>query len=447
MTHVAILIPGIMGSVLECNGEVIWPGAVSELLFPYSKMRELTQENLVAIDVIRSVSISEQYDELIGDLETCGFREDGDPPTLVVCPYDWRKDNRLAAKQLADLLDRTHAQHNGKSEISLVAHSMGGLISRYYLESGEYINRPAFRAIRQLITLGTPHRGSPFALTAALGEEKRLWLNADQVLQIVNDHRYPSVYQLLPPRGEPFAWDRESGANYDAIDIYDARVAKAMGLVEANLRSAETFHQSLDHQRRPPLVRYFTFVGTRQTMASYVLVRKVRERYQVEKVESDDAGDGTVPTWSGALTGLQGQPVGGEHGDIYKNDDLRRTLAGLLGKQGVLAAHPQRVEVAIREKVCHPESTVHIALTFSTGSNKLHGELRVQKAKVDSNGKLIELLPPISHSIQYAGLTAEKLGISLTAPAAHGIYQIAFYPSGQQSPAGLDHLFVQKKDA
>ena len=185
---------------------------------------------------------------------------------MFVCPYDWRKDNRLSAEKLAGLIDEANAKHSGTGEILLVAHSMGGLVSRYYLESGAYKDRPGYSAVRQLITLGTPHRGSPLALTAVQGKEKRLWLNADQVLQVASDPRYPSLYQLLPPKGEPFAWDRSAESKLDPIDVYDRTVAQALGLVPGNLGAALAFHKMLDHTKRPTHVRYFTFGGTRQTM-------------------------------------------------------------------------------------------------------------------------------------------------------------------------------------
>lgn len=41
----------------------------------------------------------------------------------------------------------------------LLAHSYGGLLSRWYIEqSGDFEDR---RDVRKLITMGTPHRGSP----------------------------------------------------------------------------------------------------------------------------------------------------------------------------------------------------------------------------------------------------------------------------------------------
>src|SRR5438128_1008040 len=68
MTRVAILVPGIMGSVLKLKNEVIWPGALDELLLPYRKMKQLMLTDLDATDVIRSFSFSQQYADLIGDL-------------------------------------------------------------------------------------------------------------------------------------------------------------------------------------------------------------------------------------------------------------------------------------------------------------------------------------------------------------------------------------------
>ena len=131
VTHVVVLLPGIMGSVLELGNEVVWPGSVGNLLWSeYKQMDKLLKPELKATDVIRSFSISEQYGSLIRDLGTCGFHEAGPKPTLFVCPYDWRKDNALAAGVLADKVDAAVAMHGADTEVSIVAHSMGGLVAR-----------------------------------------------------------------------------------------------------------------------------------------------------------------------------------------------------------------------------------------------------------------------------------------------------------------------------
>src|SRR5512143_970273 len=199
MTQVALLVPGIMGSELSLDGEIIWPGPVQSLVFPYTKMDKLLCDDLDVTGVIKTFSISDQYKAVMDDLETCGFHEHR--KTLITCAYDWRKDNRVAAETLAKCISSTAELHGPDTEISIIAHSMGGLISRYYLESDKFSSRQGFYNVRRLITLGTPHRGAPLALTAALGMEKRLFLNAEQVQQLVSDPRYPALYQLMPSPG------------------------------------------------------------------------------------------------------------------------------------------------------------------------------------------------------------------------------------------------------
>jgi len=197
-------------------------------------------------------------------------------------------------------------------EISIVAHSMGGLISRYYLESGRFDSRPGFQRVRDLITLGTPHRGAPLALTAALGMEKRLFLSADQVRLLVSDLRYPALYQLMPSPQEPFAWDQSAGKALTPVNVYERATATMLGLVEQNLEAAKSFRAVLD-KGSPAGARYFFFGGTRQLTTSFVYVHPAAT-HKVTKVDVDGAGDGTVPVWSSGLgSGAQSQPVGGEH--------------------------------------------------------------------------------------------------------------------------------------
>jgi triacylglycerol esterase/lipase EstA (alpha/beta hydrolase family) len=444
--HVVVLVPGIMGSELRLNGRLVWPGPVTDLVLPFYRIDDLLREDLVATDVIRNYSISTQYQALINDLGRCGFRESGDPPTLWLCPYDWRKANELAAAGLADRVDAAVAAHRGQAEVSLVAHSMGGLVSRYYLESGAFADRPGFGAVRRLITLATPHRGAAAALPRVLGMEKTLWLSAAQVRQVASDPRYPAAYQLLPPAGEPFAWDERPGSEFRDLDLYGAG-APPLGLVPAHLDAARAFHARLDPTKRPDRVRYFCFSGTRQTTVTMVHLYQAGSEFGVRKIEQEGGGDGTVPVWSSALPGVQSMPVGGEHSVIYKTRDLRRTLAVLLGAPlpvAVTFAHGAAVEVALRERVAEPRHVVHVALTLEGGASDLDGELRVEQAEVPAGAVAAAFHPVQSYPVRYAGLAAETLGLLLAAPDRPGLYRVAYYPRGEGVPAGSDDLFVQQ---
>jgi len=439
--QVAVLIPGIMGSVLKLGDEMIWPGSVSELLLPYGKMKQLMLPNLEPTDLIRTVSISNQYLDLIASLNVCGFIEEPKPPTLFVCPYDWRKANEEAAGRLASVIEKADAQHHGDLEISLIGHSMGGLVSRFYLESGDFANRAGFQKVKRLITLGTPHRGAPLALAAAMGMESRLFLNAEQVQQIASSPLYPSVYQLLPPEDEPFAWDDDPDSRFTPMQIYDPATSRGLKLVPQNVASAQAFHSKLDLAKKPKSIDYFFFYGTHQTTISTVYLRKVGREYRARKLELENAGDGTVPVWSGMQSRIQGLPVGGEHGSIYKNGELKSTLATLLGKKGVLAALAPPPELAIRDRVVLPEGKVNAVAIFPGGIPSLRAELKLTRV-VDEKGKTAARPYETKEAIVYSGAPIDRISFVFTAPPHVGIYRVEFLAEGKA--AASDDLFVQK---
>jgi len=92
------------------------------------------------------------YDNLIEAMVRSGFELNQD---LFLFPYDWREDNVLTAALLKQKIDEIKQQTESE-KVDIVAHSMGGLISRYYIQSSEYEND-----VDQLMFLNTPHQGSP----------------------------------------------------------------------------------------------------------------------------------------------------------------------------------------------------------------------------------------------------------------------------------------------
>ena len=135
MPHVAVVIPGIMGSRLKLADELVWPGPVLSLVLPYSKITELLSPKVVPDGSIRQY-VTTLYQPLFDDLEAWGFHEaEG---TLIDAAYDWRKDITESAEILSGHLEEAISVHGPQTEISLIAHSMGGLVSRYYLESNVF---------------------------------------------------------------------------------------------------------------------------------------------------------------------------------------------------------------------------------------------------------------------------------------------------------------------
>ena len=92
------------------------------------------------------------YDSLIENFEKNGYTKNKD---LFTFPYQWRDSNENNAMQLKDKISEIRQKANWPF-VDVVAHSMGGLLAREYIESDYYNND-----IDQLVTLGTPHNGAP----------------------------------------------------------------------------------------------------------------------------------------------------------------------------------------------------------------------------------------------------------------------------------------------
>jgi pimeloyl-ACP methyl ester carboxylesterase len=118
--------------------------------------------------------------------------------------YDWRQDNIATARGLERLIETVRRDYaNPDLRVDIVAHSMGGLIARYYLRYGtddvldgeeHSVTLYGTTRVRKLILLGTPNMGSTSSLHAFLtGELIGLKRIPPEVLATM-----PSGYQLFP---------------------------------------------------------------------------------------------------------------------------------------------------------------------------------------------------------------------------------------------------------
>ena len=129
------------------------------------------------------------YDDLIATLEANGYEKGKD---LFTLPYDWRESNILTALKLRNKINEVQTTCNC-DKVDLVAHSMGGLVARQYIQSDKYEND-----VDQLIFLGTPHLGSPDSYLMWEGEKLvQKWAEFFRKLKIDFQN---SFFQKMPKR-------------------------------------------------------------------------------------------------------------------------------------------------------------------------------------------------------------------------------------------------------
>ena len=250
LTPPVILIPGILGSRLfdKASGAERLPGSSFNLLLNAKQDLALgiDPKTLRPIDDgVRPDGLFEEafnndfYGAILRTLQQAGgfvpgkLGEHADPRLrrFYVFAYDWRLDNVETARRLDAMIEQIRRDYgNPQLKVNVIAHSMGGLITRYYLRYGTVdalegdgdfpINMDGANKIGTVVLLGTPKLGSVRSLQSMiLGHKVGLSRVTPEVLATM-----PSVYQLLPHPLNDWSVD-PSGRDLD-LDLYDVATWK-----------------------------------------------------------------------------------------------------------------------------------------------------------------------------------------------------------------------------
>ncbi|MBI3449767.1 MAG: hypothetical protein HY049_12730 [Acidobacteria bacterium] len=250
-----VFIPGVFGSRLRdsITGRVVWGNAVSflaKLYRPSHPGKDLldlpidaddplrNRDGLVPDGPIEKVAGHEYYLKLIRALRDAGGFVPGDihdprpGADLYAFDYDWRRDVPETAAALGAAIDRVlSARGDPGGKVDLVAHSLGGLVARYYVRHGGRDvlagepSAPTFAGaphVGTVILLGTPNGGTLDALRSLLeGERVPRLLPPEAIFTM------PAAYQLLPAPGPSYLVDVDGAPVAD--DIYDVATWEKLG--------------------------------------------------------------------------------------------------------------------------------------------------------------------------------------------------------------------------
>ncbi|WP_167481301.1 esterase/lipase family protein [Acidovorax cavernicola] len=155
-----VFVPGILGSELTAPdglnifGRLENPGSlISRLELPEGLVDEQAESGVKA-SLLRSIGPMDFYGDAFSAIEQWGANNG---IKVLACGYDWRRDIRSGARDLDRCISNLEAKY---SDLVIVAHSMGGLVSWTWADRharGEYGRG---RRVLQLTVLGSPLRGS-----------------------------------------------------------------------------------------------------------------------------------------------------------------------------------------------------------------------------------------------------------------------------------------------
>jgi len=313
-----VFVPGIMGSELWLGKERIWPNL--KVLFkepdffkypglPGIEPRGILQEVVVVPNLIKL----EQYSRL-GDylVENLGYTRGVD---FFEFAYDWRQDVRKTARQLGQYIDALPV----KPPVKIIAHSLGTLVSRYYIERCGGNDK-----IERLILMGGPHLGTPSAVSSLLfgPEVLPFGLLGEKLRRVVST--FETSYQILPVYscgvdqfGQPFNFMKE--------DSWLSPEQKPLW------QAAREFKRELGTSSSVPTTCIFGY--GQKTVDRIKLLRRPDGKLSNSVYESRANGDGSVPENSAVLEGAGFHPVHQLHGALFVDNDVKMRLRlELIGK-------------------------------------------------------------------------------------------------------------------
>jgi len=370
-----IVIPGIMGSKLvDQGGRVVWgtfggksanphrPEGARLVALPMregARLRELTDEvrpngvlDRVRVKFLGLPFHLGAYFHILGMLGAGGYRDEelglagavdyGDNHfTCFQFAYDWRRDLSETAADLARFIEEKRAYVRAEREkrygvsdrqikFDIVAHSMGGLLTRYYLRYGgeplpedgsvPRVTWAGTANVERVVLIGPPNAGS-FAALRNLVQGVKLGPTLPRYEPAIVG-TMPSAYQILP-RGrhgavvdaaqpdqryedtydpelwEKFGWglaspDQDRVLQWLLPDVPDAAGRRRVALehLRKSLARARQFAAAIDTPARPPAgVSLYLVVG--DAIPTPAVVAVDGESGTLKVIEKR-AGDGSV---------------------------------------------------------------------------------------------------------------------------------------------------------
>lgn len=321
---------------------------------------------------------------------------ESDAPACFTYFYDWRQDNvgnaiglgrfmEKAERQVAAAREASGSRRGEPVRFDILAHSMGGLITRYYLRYGarDVLDHPdpevtwaGADRIGRAILIATPSFGAMSALKELITGVKYPVVRYEQALLAT----YTSVYQMLPrehhdvwldPAGRPIHleymsaefWRRNQWGpfapkqdRYLAVIFPDAPTARdrsdrMAGFMDAGFERAKRFMSALDrHPDTPPPVPLVLFAADASPTLARAVVHRVEDGRTVLEFKKKKLlkapGDGRV-TRASALAdervalgrrGWLSSPVGwsqtffltDSHTSMFGNPSFQNNLLHLL---------------------------------------------------------------------------------------------------------------------
>jgi pimeloyl-ACP methyl ester carboxylesterase len=196
--------------------------------------------------------------------------------------------------------------------VIIIAHSLGTMVSRYYIE-----RLGGSARVERAILMGGPHLGTPKILTSMLiaPEVLPFGIMGERLRQIILT--FPSNYQIIP------IYDVGTDQHGSKINFLKDESWIAPEYLPL-LRQGRKFRRELGGLQGFPYVSIFGY--GMKTVSNVVLSRDANGGIQKVDYVNGTAGDDSILEQSAFLQGSEIHPVRQHHGALFVDNDVKMRL-------------------------------------------------------------------------------------------------------------------------
>jgi len=347
-----IVVPGIMGTYISKGSELLWldtsrliSGLINSDAFLMPLQLAPDGESVPGLTADRvldgtQANSTNYYGDLLGSLEKPDLLHSPLQPNtdtgykpeklLFTFPYDWRSSNTANALKLRDFIEEKVVTASGRNQVDIVAHSMGGLVTRSYAaQIGE-------SRLHKIIYEGTPHNGAPKSFgTLVFNNDnalsKFLTITGVNTLTLATlSKTFPSVFQLLPTDQfvcaaqqfiailfvTPGCDELVSQGTAETLSLDALQALKIV--VPGPVSTAHDFYKTIN---RTLAVPQFKIIGSGIPTVTSLMIWSDKTITPREWIGFSGNGDGTVPLKSAESAPGKNFYLNEGHSDLPKNPD------------------------------------------------------------------------------------------------------------------------------
>lgn len=303
-----VFVPGILGSRLcDAGDNIIWGTSTSLAHFADIELDSTPPKPALhacglvdEIQIFGSLWSHNTYKSWLKGLADIGFSPD--KKNLFIFDYDWRLSNFENAKRLNAFITKNIG---AEQKFDMIAHSMGGIVSRIYL--AEYASA---RSVQQIIYLGTPFLGS----MNTFGTIKEGWgwpftnMAGGQAVVTRVALSFPSMLEMLP-RYDECCYIRRTNNSRQFLDVFDVETWRSLHWLPASYADPAKFARFSAALKRssgltkllsqPAPAGVFEMIFASDSYDTLRLLgMKEGATDPLQWVFTSSKGDGTVPVYS-----------------------------------------------------------------------------------------------------------------------------------------------------